>query len=520
MIFRKIDFSKRAERKKAVFWHITGGWLSNLIFIIQGLLLIPLYLYYLGDRLYGFWLATGGVLAWISMVDVGASAVTLQRSAAAFGRKDLAGVTSYFWHGAVVMAGVLTTFMMAVFVIGLCLPSILDIDPIYSRLIVRCFYVMGIAAILHLANDFMRNFASALQRNQIPVFAQTLADLLGLIGIVLSLIIFEIGLWALVVGPLIRTLIPFIINLLHTAQILRSTGHPNRWSSVVFKDYLSTTPAILAAKASGHFAQHLPVVLIARFIGPEATVAYIVTIRVVKMVQSFINHALAGLYAACSHYFNDPVVSREHQSQMVGRLARGYFVAAGIGVLLYALFNHGFIALWTSEAQFAGQLFTGLFALACFIELRNNFFVGLGVSLGAIRAVEFTQFFEKTFQACMIVLGLYSFGLIGVPLAMITAGLAAQFWYTHIFRRKDIFIAKSLSPLLWQWMPLALLLWPFHVGSAFFVVDTWLRFLVYTVCVGGGFGLLFLFFMPGLKGKIFKMVRQSPYLPQAVKSIH
>ena len=112
-----------AKRKQAVIWHIAGGWLSNLIHIIQGLLLIPLYLHYLGDRLYGFWLATGGVLAWISMLDLGASAVTLQRCAAAYGRKDLATVTSYFWHGVVVTAGVMTIFLIAIFTIGFFIPS-------------------------------------------------------------------------------------------------------------------------------------------------------------------------------------------------------------------------------------------------------------------------------------------------------------------------------------------------------------------------------------------------------------
>lgn len=515
-MIKKIDFTRRALRKKAVIWHVTGGWLSNLIQIVQGLLLIPLYLHFLGDRLYGFWLATGGVLAWISMVDLGVSAVTLQRCAAAFGRKELAAVTLYFWHGAVVMAGVLTLFMIAVLVVGLFIPDWLQIDQAFQRIIIHCYYATSIAAMVHLANDFMRNFASALQRNHIPVFAQTLGDIASLVGILLALVVFKVGLWALVAGVLLRTLVPFAIHLVHTLHILRSIGQRNRWSEVIFKDYMSMTTAVLAAKASGQFAQHLPAVLITRVIGPEATVAFTVTMRVALMVQSFINHALGGLYGACSHYFHDPEVGRKRQCQTLAQLARGYFVASGVGVSLYALFNHGFIAIWTSEAQFAGQLFTCLAALASFIHVRSGLFVGMGISLGEIRAAEFTQFFEQTFRIGLIVLGIHSVGLIAVPLAIIIAGLVSQFRYIQVFRSKDVSLAKALRPLLWQWLPLALLLWPIYLASSFFVVDTWLRFLAYAACAAIPFGLLFLFFLPGLKEKLFKAVRQIPYLPRVV----
>ena len=504
-------------RRKAVIWHVTGGWLSNLIQIVQGLLLIPLYLHYLGDRLYGFWLATGGVLAWISMVDLGVSAVTLQRCAAAFGRKDLSRVTLYFWHGAVVLAGVLMIFVISVLAVGFFIPSWLEIDPAFQGIIIHCFYATSIAAMVHLMNDFMRNLASALQRNQIPVFAQTFGDFVSLLGILFALVVFELGLWALVVGVLLRTLVPLGINLVHTIQILRSIGQRNRWSAAIFKDYVSMTPSILAAKASGQFAQHLPAVLITRVIGPEATVAFTVTMRVALMVQSFINHALSGLYAACSHYFHDPAVTLERQCQTLSHLARGYFVASGVGVSLYALLNQGFITIWTSEAQFAGQLFTCLAALASFIHVRNSLFVGLGISLGEIRAFEFTQFFEQVFRIGLIVLGIYSVGLLGVPLAIIIAGLLAQFRYIYVFRRKGVLIAKALSPLLWQWAPLTLFIGLISLVATFFVVDSWPHFLLYTAFAAIPFGFLVLLFLPGLRDRIVKTEWPILFAPRVVE---
>ena len=496
---REINLTKRAMRKKAVLWHVAGGWLSNLIHIVQGLLLIPLYIYYLGDRLYGFWLATGGILAWISMVDFGASAITLQRCAAAFGRKDFALIVQYFWHGAVIMYVMLILFLMSFLTVGFFIPSWLDIDPVFQSTIINCYYVTSVAVMLHLINEFLKNVAVALQRNHIPVFAQTLGDLVCLFGVIFALVVLQIGLWALVLGMLLRTFIPLVINLIHTVQILRSIKCRNRWSVDIFKDYMMTTPVVCAAKASGQFAQHLPSVLIARFIGPEATVAYTITMRAVLMVQSFINHALSGLYGACSHYFHDPSVGRNQQLRTISQLAQGYCIIAGLGTLLYALLNHGFVAVWTSDQYFGGQMFTCLAALAAFIQVRNSFFVGLGISFGEIRATEFTQFLEQMLRICLIVLGIYSLGILGVPIAILISGLATQYRYAHIFRSRDASIMKALSPLMWQWGALALLLWPIYNASDLFVVGDWTRFIAYAACIIIPAAVLMLLMLPGVR---------------------
>ncbi|ADE53417.1 hypothetical protein [Coraliomargarita akajimensis] len=507
---RRIDFSKPPKRRKAVIWHVAGGWLSNLILIVQGLLLIPLYLHFLGERLYGFWLASGGVLALLSMMDVGASAVTQQRCAAAYGRKDMTEVTRYFWHGAVVMAGVLLVFFSMTCLIAIGLPEWLKVDTEYRDLIVATFIVTGFAAVGRLANDFMRYFASALQRNQYPVFAQTLGDMLGLVTIVLALVVFQMGLWSLALGALARTLVPFLSNLVHTAWILVSIGATNQWSAKVFSDYYKTTPSVLFAKATGQISQNLPSILIARFIGPEANVMFTVTFRVVFMVRSFLNHALSGLYAACTHYFGDPSVSAAKEARTVSSLVRGYAVGAGLGVLLYALFNHGFVSLWTSESQFAGQAFTTLAALATFIHVRDTLLVGLGGSIGSIREVHVIRACENLLTMVLSVFGIYYLGLIGSLIAVILSGLSLQYFYFKLFTEKKPSIAKALRPLAWLWFPLGGALLVCFLLSPYFVTDHWLRFIAQCALAGAPLVLVGLFSFPKLKDKLVHLLGKFP----------
>ena len=50
-----------------------------IIAIIRGLLFIPLYINFIGVRLYGLWLASGGVLVWLTMLDLGLGQGVAQR---------------------------------------------------------------------------------------------------------------------------------------------------------------------------------------------------------------------------------------------------------------------------------------------------------------------------------------------------------------------------------------------------------------------------------------------------------
>lgn len=509
---KKINFTDPAQRKKAVLWHVAGGWLSNLIFIIQGLVLVPLYIDYLGERLYGFWLATGGVLAMLSMIDVGASAVTQQRCAAAYGRKDMHGVLSYFMHGAAVTVAMLFLFGLLVVVVSWQIVSWVGVDSEFRQLIVQAFLWAGLAAGGRLTNDFMRYFASALQRNQFPVFAQTLGDLLGLVCIVVSLIVYGAGLWSLVFGALIRAAVPLIINLCHTVWMVVSIDAKVCWSKEVLRDYLTTTPAVLAAKAGGQFAGNLPVILIAKWLGPEASVIYTVTIRVVQMVRSFINHALAGLYAACAHYFNDAAVARERRRATVSALVRGYTVVCGVGVVLYAFFNHGFVRLWTSEAQFAGQMFTALASVATFLHVRNTLIVGMGVSVGAIRSVHIIRAAENVVVVVLTIVGVYFYGLAGAMLAVILAALAMQGVYFKLLKRQSEDMAIALKPLSWLWLPVAGVIASSWLVGPLFVRPDWLSFVVLCALTSAPFAIVVALSLPALRTRLMKLLMHVPGL--------
>ncbi|WP_269523422.1 MATE family efflux transporter [Coraliomargarita parva] len=501
---KKIDFSQPARRKRSVVWLIAGGWTTNAILIVQGFLLIPLYLHFLGERLYGFWLATGGLLAWLSMADLGASAVTLQRCAAAYGRKDFSTVASYFWHGLCVLAVVVVVVIAGMAYISRHMLSWLVIDPEYHSIIRTCFMIAGLGVVLRLCNDFFGNFAIALQRSQIPVAARAIGDILGLVTIVVTLTLLDFGLYALVSGVIVRGGITFVANLFNTLWILYSLGEGVSWSNATLMDYVKTTPSVLAAKSSSQFARNLPPVLLARFVGPEATVAYNISLRVLQVAQGFVNQALSGIYSACSHFFFDEAVSREKERETLKRMIRGFIVSCFVFGTGFAFLNQGFVSLWTSDAQFAGQLFTSGSALACFFFLRGNLYVGLGMAMGKINSFELTQTFESVLQAVALCFAIEAWGIHAVPFAIIFSLLVSEPIYHYLLRRVRPVVGESLQVLRWIWVPMAMVFVLAYYTAGFFHHDSWWPFLFKSLLVGVPIATVFFFGMPGLAPRVIE----------------
>lgn len=100
-----IDLSIRPSRRRAVTAHVVLGLLLQLVFVMQSLVILPLCLRTIGAGPFGFWLASGGVLSWLTIANCDSAGLTIPRCAVAYGRSDLPAARAWFVHGVIVAAG-------------------------------------------------------------------------------------------------------------------------------------------------------------------------------------------------------------------------------------------------------------------------------------------------------------------------------------------------------------------------------------------------------------------------------
>lgn len=508
------DLNHKPSRRKAVIWFTVGGWLSNGIIMIQGLLLIPLYIKYLGADMYGFWLASGGMLAWLSMVDVGGAAITRQRCANAYGKGDLQRLVDYFWHGALVMLGVITVFLVLLFAFSPLIPQAIRADEELRPILLTCLLISGVGTALNFARMFLREFASAAQRNGLPAVATLVGLILALGFTIVGLTVYDLGLYALAIATVIRSGVPLLMNALGAGLLLTSVKYRNSWSKTIFRDYWVTTPAVLSAKAAGVFSQQLPVVLLTRWAGPEVTVAYSVSIRLLEMAKHFINHPLAALYGASAHLFGDAAVTPERKRALFRQIASGFSAATTGAFAYYVLVNQGFIHLWIAPDKYLGPAFTVVAALAMLLQLRNQLYTNFIGSHGAIQISGYSSALEKLITVAVQCVLIYHFAALGAVASLVLVAVVFQFPYHVILKNRQPEAARSLRPLQWLWLPALAVFWIVSAGSAWLVFDDWMAFLLCCGLAAVLPGALMIASLPNLRERLWMLKQRiKPRFP-------
>lgn len=103
------------------------GYLQYGLAIVSGVLLVPFTLHYLGTRSYGLWLASGELLGYAAMVDLGVVGVLPWMLAEADGRQDRAAMRGLVVNGLVVALLVGVGYAALAAALWLVLPSALSL---------------------------------------------------------------------------------------------------------------------------------------------------------------------------------------------------------------------------------------------------------------------------------------------------------------------------------------------------------------------------------------------------------
>jgi len=439
--WRWLDLRSTPSRRRAVKLHLFAGYASTLLLVIQGIVLIPLYVDYFGERLYGFWLASGGILAWTGMLDVGAASITMQRCASAYGRGDLRAVAGYYKHGLLITGFVIVTIAGLVLCTASALPWLLRIDLQYAPQIIDCFYLAGAALVIGLLNTFQSSFAASLQRNGVPLVAQFVGDLLGL-GITIFLLHRGCGLWSLAIGLNVRVLPSLIINNLYALILFRATRARVRWSRDIFADYIQTTPAVLGAKMTGQLSDQLPAVLLTVLLGPTATVVYTVSLRMLQIVEQLSGQLITACSGAFSHLFATGK-SEVSLNNVRDVFAIGFWLAL-VGCAVYVFTNGAFVALWMSPKHYAGTAFSAIAAVAMLMTIWNRWLETLLASSGGIAESAGVAICERLLRLPVIYILISTIGLVGVPAAWLVCSAIATPRYLGKLRQR--FPAFPLDP--------------------------------------------------------------------------
>jgi len=413
------DFSldKKPNREKAIKISLYGGYFIFLFTIIQGILLVPLYLNFLGERIYGLWLATGGMVSWLVFLDLGLASLIIQKTANQYGKGHLQNASKYFFNGFFIHIFGIVIVTSGGFASSLLIDRVFDLSNEELNLIQNCYFISLAALGLNLLNNGVEGFITALQKTLIPKIARIIAAILGIFSILL-LLYQDYGLYALPIGILINVAVTFIFNFSYIIILLEKSNLLNiELDKNVLVEYLKLTPPIFIARFAGAVALNLEPIIIASLIRPELTVYYDLTKKGAAITKLLLDKFSGSFNPAFSHLFGEG--NLEKSRKVFLSYIEGLFSLSLIGYCCYFLFNDAFIHYWVGSQNYLGHTMTILLAVSSFLFFFSNTLNYLLNCTGDFKYPAMISFFESILKIILIFVCIKLLGIIGLPIAII-----------------------------------------------------------------------------------------------------
>ena len=240
-----IDNPSRTKSTKIL---AIGNYSILLIDVIQGLALVPLYISFIGERLYGFWLASGGIIAILGFFDLGIATMVVQRISREYGLKNLEGVGKYFFNGIIVSSFFMTLLFIGGYFFSFSLKNLfIEMTLIENQMIIVAFQLALIALVFNLINNIIEGTLNSLQKPLIPKITQFISSVIGLLATLYILFEYK-SILAIPAGLVIRSITSLIPNIIYLIILfIRNKIQLFLYDFYILWDYIKLTPNQMVA---------------------------------------------------------------------------------------------------------------------------------------------------------------------------------------------------------------------------------------------------------------------------------
>lgn len=431
------------------------GYTQYALAMVSGILLIPLILNRVETRTYGLWLATGELLAYAAVLDLGVFGVLPWMIAEADGRKDRDGLRSLITRGLIIGICVGVAFILLFGLLWWFVPGLLkftDADKINLK---GPLMLLALGTLLVYP---MRIFNAVLIGLQDAAFNGVLTVIQMTLSIVLTLglLLKGYGLYALAsaaVFPQILTMLASLLRVRLLAPDLFDGWRLPRLTSV--RQLFSQSIGVwlggygwqLVAASSG---------LVISYLGhPEWVPIYVCTARLSQMLlqMSWIlpDSGLVGLAQLHGEGKNDRV------RYIIGTMLRLHLLLAGAAACVILSLNPLFVRSWVGVNFFGGFTLNALLAFGLiWLSLIHGLVCAISVIGNRLRVGMITMINGLLHITLAVILGSY-WDLKGIVAATILSS-------TMTALPLGLLLLKRAVGLNWLWM-LKTVCWPWAVRA-------------------------------------------------------
>ncbi|MFA4902756.1 MAG: hypothetical protein WC600_08425 [Desulfobaccales bacterium] len=441
------------SRRRGTLVLAASSYLLIALNLVQGVVLVPLYLRHIGEILYGAWLASGSIVSYFSLSDFGLNSVIIQKVAEAYGAKDSPRLARYLGSGLVTAFFLSLLPALAGITCASYLPRLFALPAEGARTLATAFILASCAASLMILGHALGGVVCALQRQLLHGLIWIAATVIGLL-ITVTLLITGYGLLSLPLGGVTQA---GIIVVLEGAVFWRLRkqlvpGASLRVERNTVLELMKPSGLLFLANGSNLLASRSDNLIIGIFLGPRAVLVFDLTKRAFGVLFLLATHFHGALKPALAHFFGE---LHEEDASVTGLTDSLIHISGVVALVLmggYVILDRTFVGLWVGSSFYAGDLvviFIGIYGLlySQTLVLSNIFF-----SRGRFFTVSLANISQALLYIVLATVMVRWLGLTGIALAGLVS-LATTGWlilwhrYCRDFNKPWLEAVSQMLPL-------------------------------------------------------------------------
>jgi len=411
---------------KVLKWNFVFQYGYVLTNIFNSIILLPLYIKHIDSATLGIWLATGNVLAWITLADPGIGDVLQQKIAELRGKNLNEEVGLTIGSGVVASGIILVLSILVGFVFYFLLGTIINKDvSIYPHL--QTALMLSIIAIgMSLVSFSMSGINQGLQNSADVAKATVLANVLFLVVNILFLYQ-GFGVISIAFSNLTRSVFINIYNIVSMRQVLHRENLKLDFNMPFFKRFIKIFSFTSVSRIIIGLSGSVDMIMLARFIPPSMITVYEINKRPINMTSGLIGRHSVALMPLISH--GKGKGDEESIIKFIGSNFRIYSYAILFTSFMFWLTYRNLISVWTGSSKYAGDTVLHLLIANFFLGLIGYFMSNMCYALGDIKMNSLINMIKGIVLGTVMYFVAQRYGIIGTLFVFLSIGSVTDVSY-------------------------------------------------------------------------------------------
>lgn len=500
--------AKQTSKTYASIVNLFFNYANASFAIINGLVLVPLYLTYFSVGTYGSYLASGNIVGMLGLLEGGMAFVLTQKLSSSYAKKDLDGFSKILGSGLFISVSI----AVVLFIMGLAIfPFIsqwVKAEPNQYKNMQYAFLYSAIGAGFNIIFHNISAIFQALLKVRASGFANIVSIIIGIIVTLLGLKM-GYGIVAIPLGVVFRGVIGIVILVVLLTIFLLREKFPHICLDLRYtKDLLKSVLPMLGGNIAKSLVSNSQLLIVTTFINPTASAIFFITGRIYQVCDSFLAPIGSSIFSSISQ-----IVGEGDNEKVKKSIIKVFSLFNGASAFLLCtslILNYSFVTLLLGSDKYGGFGLSILLCINMLIYTRFNF---ISVNLYALGVFGKTVFYDAAgsiLRIIIIFILIRYIGYLALPLAELFSTLLLLGYFLNRLIIKKLELDNiELKRFILSGLKLFVIMFSITIPIIYLLpkIENWYHFIAIGLEISLINGILVLIFSKQIRKIVLKLIQ-------------